>query len=113
MIFKCKSKSFILPAQPFMGRVPQFHALQKLHKLGPLKIRPIISNIEIYCEKLLLHLKTILNILFLGTHSVENSYKFVDSLSNLELTEHHRLASLDVESPFTRVPVQDTLGIVS
>ncbi len=64
----------IIPAQPFAGAVPQFHGLPKIHKVGELKCRPIVSNIEIYWDKLLLHLKNVLNVLFHGDYAVLNSY---------------------------------------
>ncbi len=102
----------LAPPQPFSGNIPSFYALPKIHKTGSLTIRPIIANIEMYCEKLLLHIKPVLNIVFRSDFSVLNSYKFVESIETLELSCEARLASFDVESLFTRVPVQQTLQIV-
>ncbi len=66
---------------------------------------------EIYCDNLLLHLKKILNILFVGDHSVLNSYEFADMIDHVVLEPGDRLASFDVESLFMRVPVQKALEI--
>ncbi len=99
-------------AQPFSGIIPQFYGAPKIHKLGHLKIRLIVSNIGIYCDKLLIHLKGVLNVLFRSDYVVLNSYDFVNRLAKVEVTLEDRLASLDVQSLFTRVPVAQTLDIV-
>ncbi len=101
-----------LPGQPFSGSIPQFYVLPKVHKTGRLRIRPIVSNCDIYCDKLLIHLKTILNLVFRGDYTVKNSYEFVEKLDRIELDPDDRLVSYDVESLFTKVPVDDTLQIV-
>ncbi len=76
-----------------------------------MRCRPITLE-PIYCDKLLLHLKQVLNLLYQGIHSALNSYKFVEVVENVKISEDHHLASLDVESLFTRVPIQDVLAIV-
>ncbi len=95
----------VLPAQPFSGKILQFYGSPKIHKVGQLKIRPIVSNIDIYCDRLLMHLKLILNKLFRSEFAVLNSYDFVSRLENVNISAHDRLASLDVESLFTKVLV--------
>ncbi len=102
----------VIPNQPYSGVFPAFYGLPKIHKIGILKIRPIVSNIEIYCDKLLIHLKGILNLLFTGDHSVLNSYEFVELIDQIVVDWEDRLASFDVESLFTRVPVQRTLELI-
>ncbi len=101
-----------IPSQPFSGTIPHLYGSPKIHKIGTLKIRPIISNVNNFCDKLLLHLKPILNIVFRSDFSVLNSYKFVEKLEQLELSKTDRLASFDVESLFTKVPVGQTVDIV-
>ncbi len=54
------------PPHPYSGVVPRFYGLPKLHKVGPLQIRPIITNKQLFCDSLLLHLKPILNSLSHG-----------------------------------------------
>ncbi len=100
------------PGQPFAGILPRFYGAPKIHKVGPLHIRPIVSNVDIYCDKLLIHLKAILNLVFVGEFSVRNSYHFVERINQLQIGPNHRLASFDVESLFTNVPVPETLDIV-
>ncbi len=102
----------VIPGQPYSGVLPHFYTLPKIHKVGRLRIRPIVSNIGIYCDKLLLHLKSVLNVVFRGEFAVLNSYDLVERLDQLELDSKDRLASFDVESLFTRVLVDNTLDIV-
>ncbi len=54
------------PPHPYSGVVPRFYGLPKLHKVGHLRIRPIISNYQIYCDSVLLHLKSIVKLLPTG-----------------------------------------------
>ncbi len=76
----------IITAQPYAGAVPKFYGLPKIHKVGILKLRPIVSNIDIYCDKVLLHQKDVLNVLFRGDFAVLNSYDFVSRLDQLQIS---------------------------
>ncbi len=100
------------PAQPYSGVVPHFYRLPKLHKLGPLKIRPIISNYGIYCDSILVHLKTILNLLPTLKTSVKHSYELASILDDFQFRPSDILVSFDVQSLFTKVLVNETLAIV-
>ncbi len=53
-----------------------------------------------------------MNLLFYNDYAVLNSYDFADRLNAVRVTASDRLASLDVESLFTKVPVEQTLQIV-
>ncbi len=76
----------IAPASPFSGTMPVFYGLPKVHKVGVLQIRPIVSNKGLYCDDLMVHLKLILNTLFEEEHSVLNSYDLVHRLEQLNTT---------------------------
>ncbi len=108
---QCECK-LLLPAQPYSGVMPHFYSLRKIHKIGTLKLRPIISNTGIYSDKTMLKLKSILNLLAWGTTSVANSGEVVKWLQNFEFSPEDRLFSFDVSSLFTRVPIPETLIIV-
>ncbi len=60
----------------------------------------------------MLHLKSILNLLPTYQTSVRNSYELAAILDSFEFEPTHHLVSFDVQSLFTRVPVQETLLIV-
>ncbi len=40
-----KERRALIPGQPYSGSIPRFYGLPKVHKLGQLKLRPIISTI--------------------------------------------------------------------
>ncbi len=102
----------IIPNQPYSGTVPKFYGLPKVHKIGTLQLRPIVSSSGLYCDSLMLLLKSILNLLLWGTTSIANSYDLVNLLENFEFSESDVLVSFDVTSLFTRVPVPEMLQLV-
>ncbi len=61
---ECK---LLIPSQPYSGSLPKFYGLPKIHKIGLLKIRPIISTSGFFADKLMLKMKLILNLLIWGT----------------------------------------------
>ncbi len=101
-----------MPNQPFSGTWPHFYGLPKVHKCGPLVIRPIVSTKGLYCDPLMLHLKETLNFLVEGNRTVTNSYQFVDLIDFFDWEQTDRLLSFDVESLYTKVPVAEALEIV-
>ncbi len=107
-----QEKKDLLPPQPYSGTLPRFYGLPKIHKIGTLKIRPIISTTGNFAEKLLLKMKSILNTLLWGTTTLSNSYEFVDLVQEFQFGASDILLSFDVESLFTRVPLAETLEIV-
>ncbi len=74
------------PSHPYSGVILRFYALPKLHKIGPLRIHPIISNFLIYCDGAMIHLKSILNLLPNGFTSVLHSYELAELLDSFEFT---------------------------
>ncbi len=92
--------------------MPRFYGLPKIHKLGELTIRPIITNRGLYSDGVMLKLKQILNMLLWGTTSLRNSYELVNLLCNFQFGDHDKLYSFDVTALFTRVPVPEVLKIV-
>ncbi len=83
-----------------------------MHKIGELLLRPIISNKGLYSDKVMVVLKEVLNLLIWGSSSLTNSYEFSQLLQGFEFGPSDTMASFDVSSLFTRVPVSETLTIV-
>ncbi len=102
----------LCPHQPYLGIIPRFYTLPKLHKLGRLTIRPIITNCGLYCDESVLHMKTILNLLPTFSTSVMHSYQLAKILDDFEFPNMAFLVSFDVKSLFTRVPIAETIKIV-
>ncbi len=102
----------LIPPQPYSGAVPKFYGLPKVHKVGTLKIRPIVASCGLYRDKLMLLLKQIINLLLWGSTSILNSYDLTNLLENFQFSKEDTLVSFDVTSLFTRVPIRETLQIV-
>ncbi len=51
-----EEKRQIAPAYPFSGNFPKFYGLPKVHKIGTLKLRPIISCYGLYSDGLMVKL---------------------------------------------------------
>ncbi len=96
-----RERKALSPKQPFSGIMPKFYGLPKLHKLGLLTIRPIISNLGLYSDDLMLTLKPVLNLLLWGSTTLCNSYELVQLLSDVEFGPNDRLMSFDVKSLYT------------
>ena len=89
--------------------IPQLHGLPKLHKQN-IPIRPIISGIGSAPHKIARALAKILTPL-LGTISpshLKNSGDLINKLQNID-TRNKKLASLDVTSLYTNIPVHKCL----
>ncbi len=107
-----KERHALIPGQPYSGTLPRFYGLPKVHKIGILKLRPIITTFGHYSENVALLLKRILNLLLWGTTAVGNSYEFVHLLEQTDLQLSDMILSFDVVSLFMLVPVRDSLRII-
>ncbi len=105
-------RRLVNPSQPYSGVLPKFYGLPKLHKEGTLNLRPIITNCGLYCDALMIKLKSILNCLLWGNTALSNSYELARILEHFSFEEGDILVSFDVSSLFTRVPVEEVLLIV-
>ncbi|XP_071440817.1 uncharacterized protein [Hetaerina americana] len=88
---------------------PRLYGLPKIHKEGA-PLRPIVSAIGAPTYNLAKHLTGILAP-FVGSceHHIKNSAELVKTLGNIRLDNQDILASFDVISLFTKVPIKDTL----
>ena len=87
-----------------------FYGNAKTHKPGN-PLRPIISQIPLPTYKLAKTLNMIISPFIPATYSLKSSAEFIDLLKNK--TRHGTLASLDVCSLFTNVPVERTIQIIA
>ncbi len=107
-----EERTLLLPGQPYSGVIPKFYGLPKVHKVGPVQLRPIISNYGLYSDKVMLTQKNILNCLLWGTTTVSKSYEFVQLMQEYQFGDKDHLVSFDVKSLFTKVLVQEALRVV-
>jgi len=94
--------------------VPRLHGFPKIHKIIsasiPLKMRPIVSNINSPNYKLGKWLiKKLKHLPKYDGCSIKNSFEIVEKIKNLVLDDDEILISFDVESLFPSVPVDKAL----
>ena len=95
-----------------------FYGTAKVHKLEAddsvdnLTLRPIISNVGTATYKLSKHLAAFLSPLTKSAYTVSNTTNFVSKLKTDQTPDGYVMLSLDVESLFTNVPLEDTIDII-
>ena len=86
------------------------YGLPKVHKVN-LPLRPIVSCIKTAGYNVAKFLQPLVTPLTSNEYTVPNSKSFVDDIVKLDLPKEYILASYDVESLFTNVPIDETLNI--
>ena len=93
------------------GSVPGIlYGLPKIHKLN-CPIRPILSAIGTVNYNIAKFLVPILSPLTSNEYTVKNSIEFAKELRTINLSENAFLASFDVKSLFTQIPLNETVDI--
>ena len=86
--------------------VPKLYGLPKIHKTGPLKMRPIVSNIGAVTEKLSKWLvATFRGLGDIGGRTVKNALQFVDQVKDVKIKKTESIISFDIVSLFPSIPV--------
>ena len=104
------SKNFKLDKIVGEYRPGYFYGNVKTHKPGN-PLRPIISQIPLPTYNLAKTLNAVISPFIPATYSLKSSSEFIDLLKTK--TAHGTLASLDVCSLFTNVPVERTISIIA
>ena len=112
---RLKSKGAISPEEyqrirPTAAATPTLYGLPKLHK-DNVPMRPILSSIGSYNHECAAWLSEILTPLRHHQAIVKDSFEFLQRISNLNASDKI-MASLDVKSLFTNVPVNFTIDLV-
>ena len=98
---------------PRQSALPRFYGTPKIHKEG-IPLRPIVSTIGSATYWLAKELTRILSPLMGNTDSyIANSAHFVQRIKGITVDDNDILVSFDVESLFTRVPIEEALVVMS
>ena len=97
--------------RPMSAATPSLHGLPKLYKSGA-PLRPILSSTGSFNHETVCFV-VIRYTIPLREHSatVKNTFSFLDRISNLKV-DNEVMASLDVKSLFTIIPVNFTIDII-
>ena len=94
--------------RPQGSKPGRIYGLPKIHKDGT-PLRPIVSSIGTYSYELSKFLADILKPLTNNSFTVKDSFSFVTDI--LSFNEVPYMASFDVKSLFTNIPLQETIDI--
>ncbi|XP_037773698.1 uncharacterized protein LOC119569744 [Penaeus monodon] len=94
------------------SRAGFMYGLPKVHKPG-LPLRPIISSIGTFSYNLAKFLVQIIQPLTYNEYTISNSSNFINEISHLRFDDTITMASFDVESLFTNVPLAETTQIIT
>ncbi|XP_042892604.1 uncharacterized protein LOC122266795 [Penaeus japonicus] len=94
------------------GSKPGFlYGLPKIHKVGQ-PLRPIISAIGTFNYNVAKFLVKIITPLTTNEYTIENSFSFIKEISDFKPLRPVTMASFDIESLFTNVPLNETTDII-
>ncbi|XP_070000774.1 uncharacterized protein [Penaeus vannamei] len=94
------------------GSKPGFlYGLPKIHKLGH-PLRPIISAVGTFNYNIAKFLVKIISPLTINQYTIDNSFAFVKEICSLKPLRPVTMASFDIESLFTNVPLRETTEII-
>nr|XP_027215931.1 uncharacterized protein LOC113808661 [Penaeus vannamei] len=88
------------------------YGLPKVHKPN-IPLRPIISSIGTFNYNTAKFLVPIISPLTSNQYTIDNSTSFVKEITSLNFQQPVTMASFDVESLFTNVPLQETTELIA
>ena len=93
------------------SRPGTLYGLPKIHKAGN-PLRPIVSSIGTFSYNLAKFLVPVISPITQNEYTIENSNIFVKNLLETNLPRNFVMASFDIESLFTNVPLKETTDII-
>jgi len=99
--------NFLFASGSMPGRL---YGLPKIHKLG-CPIRPILSAIGTFNYNLAKFFVPILSNLTTNQFTIKNSYSFVKEILDINISGTVFMASFDIKSLFTNIPLVETINI--
>ena len=97
---------------PSGSRPGILYGLPKVHKAG-IPLRPILSSISTHAYVLAKFLVPLLRLFSSGNYLVSNSFSFVNDLFSSNFNSDNLImASFDIKSLFTNMPLDETIDII-
>ena len=97
---------------PTGSRIDILYSLPKIHK-STIPLRPILSSVNHYSYKLAKFFIPLLTPLTTSSFIITDSFSFVQELLNSDIDSSNVvMASFDVTSLFTNIPVNETIDII-
>lgn len=87
------------------------YGLPKIHKPNR-PLRPILSTIKTHNYSMCKFLVPLLNQWTTNEYTVKDSFNFADEVTNINYSNKYTMASFDIESLYTNIPLIETINIV-
>ena len=87
------------------------YILPKIHKSN-IPLRPILAAYQTPAYNPAKYLVPLLTPYTLNSYTVKNSYDFIEQLKEVNLGKNYTMASFDISSLFTSVPLEETIAII-
>ena len=97
---------------PTGSRLARLYGLPKTHK-PTLLMRPILSATKTYNYDLAKWLEEKLKLLSINEHTITDTFKFAEEIHNTSFNDNNIILSYDVTSPFTNVPLDETISLLA
>ncbi len=98
---------------PTGSRIGILYGLPKIHK-STIPLRPILSSVNHYSYKIARFFIPLLNPISVSSLMIKDSFSFVQELLNSDIDcSKVVIASFDVTSLFTNIPLNETIDIIS
>ena len=87
------------------------YGLAKVHKINT-PLRPILAAYNTAMYKLAKFIIPLIEHLSINDYSIKNSYNFFQSISYFVPNDNHFMASFDISSLYTNIPIHETINLV-
>ena len=88
------------------------YGLPKIHKTST-PLRPILSAIGTSGYKLAKFILPLLSSFATNLHTVKDSFSFVEEITSIKNSNQYYMASFDIKSLFTNIPLEETIQIAT
>ena len=95
---------------PTGSRPGLLYGLPKVHKQS-VPLRPIISAIGTFSYKVAKHLVGVFDFISTNEYTIRNTFSFLEELKSIKVPDGAFMASFDVTSLFTNIPLDETIQI--
>ena len=87
------------------------YGLPKVHK-NNFPLRPILSAISTHCYNLAKFIVPMLDNIAYGQYTIKDSFQFVAEITDVKDADSYKMASFDITSLFTNIPLDETINII-
>ena len=104
-----KNKTYTIPTFKVLAKI---HKLKDFHNLDELRFRNIIPNFNSFTMPLSKVIDYLISEYLENTHILKDTLTLVKQIHQLEIPSNSTLISMDFESLFTNIPIEDSINTI-